>query len=182
MPTVSCIVLICGKVCGVEGLLSMIYQLRDQTYKEIEILPVACCTDNLQAVEHLTGIKTDVVHHSGSYEKCNRGLELATGEYIGFFAGDDLYEHTYLEKMMANRRDLLYCDFHSHYRQDGSVCPGALEMGHLTTGSFLIRTELAKRYRFPITGMGDIEYIQEILHNNPNITTEHIPEALYIHR
>jgi glycosyltransferase involved in cell wall biosynthesis len=185
-PVISCVVVVCGKVCGTQGLTSMIYQLKNQTYKNIEIVPVSCCADSLDFVATLTDVRSKNFEHSGSYEKCNYGIEAATGDYIGFFAGDDFYMPNYLEKMVAaidsQDADLVCCDFYSHYRQDGSVAPAALEMGHITTGSFLLRSSIAKKYRIPITLVGDIEFLGDIYTHEPNLKVGYVHEGIYLHR
>ena len=186
-PKISCVVIICGKVCGTHGLTSMIYQLRNQTYKNIEIIPITCCTERLGFVKEMTKIDEIQEHeHCGTYEKCNEGIEVATGDYIGFFSGDDCYMPNYLEKMVElinqNDADLVFCDFYTHYREDGSPSPASTEMGHHTTGSFLLRSSIAKKYRIPITVKGDTEFIFEIIDNEPKIEIDFLHEPLYLHR
>lgn len=182
---ISCVVLICGTVSGVEGLMSIVSQLKRQNYNNIEILPFVCCTPYLDAIERVTQCPVTVVSHNGTYEKCNLGIQAATGDYVGFFPGDDIYSPEYLENMVGalklSNADIVYCDFYSHYRQDGTVAPGGLEMGHITTGSFLVKTEKAKKHSVPITLTGDIEFVQEIM-KEEGFKAAYMPEALYIHR
>jgi hypothetical protein len=183
---ISCIVLICGTVSGVEGLISITTQLKQQkTYFSLEILPYVCCTPYLPQIEAITGIPVTEVPHNGTYDKCNLGIQAATGDYIGFFPGDDIYDPTYIGKLlvaaMIENADIVYCDFYSHYRQDGTPSPGGLEMGHITTGSFLVKAEKAKKHTVPITQTGDIEFVQEIMKED-GFKSAYVPEALYIHR
>jgi hypothetical protein len=184
---VSCIVTVCGRYPAAYGLISIVLQLKNQTYKETEIIPIVCCIEHLDFIQPILGVAVHEIPHDDAphpqYAKNTKGLELATGGYIGFFAGDDYYAPDYLEKMIEKAQeadsDIVYCNFRSHYAQ-GQEVDGFIEMGHVTNGSFLIRIIVAKKVgAFPRTGMGDIEFLLMAVANGA--TSVKVPETLYVH-
>lgn len=68
------------------------------------------------------------------------GIELATGEWIGFFNHDDAYDPTYLERMLsaADGHDVVYCAWNEQPGCDFSIYRS-------TAGNFVVRAGLAKR-------------------------------------
>lgn len=183
-PLVSCIVLICGSPVSVgsAGYMSMIWQLRNQTYKNLEIIPIACCVENLGYINDLVRLQAIEVTHNDTFDKCNLGLEKATGKYIGFFPSDDIYNSRFIE-LMVNTAEvtdsaITYCNFLSHYAQNKEV-DGIIEMGHITTGSFLTRLADTAGIKIPMTKQGDIDWVLLLMEKQPK--TAKVNEMLYIH-
>lgn len=74
------------------------------------------------------------------HEKRAEGLELATGDFIGFFNDDDSYSIDYLEMMLAavgEGYDVAYCAWNSipdcEFRTHSS-----------TSGNWIVRTSIAR--------------------------------------
>lgn len=73
------------------------------------------------------------------HEKRAKGLELANGEWVGFFNDDDSYSEQYLEKMLEDPdADVVYCSWNTIPSCD-------FRLGSSTSGNYIVRTELARR-------------------------------------
>jgi hypothetical protein len=86
------------------------------------------------------------------YDKRNRLLPLATGEFVGFFAHDDSYEPEFLELMLgaAEGKDVAFCwwDEVNQVILGGQrrVCEAeTFEQFYATLGGFIVRTTLLRR-------------------------------------
>jgi len=188
----SCVVPVCGNYSGTHGLISIILQLKNQTYKDIEIIPIICCIENISFVQELLGVPLNEFPHDvfgGNkkdpfYEKCNVGMRMAWGIYVGFFSGDDYYSRHYLEKMLRRMEKdgvhLMYCNFRSHYGQNAETV-GSVEQGHITSGSFIVRLDTVKKLGgFPPVGMGDFEFVKKVEESGFKIAK--LDEMPYVHR
>ena len=74
------------------------------------------------------------------HEKRAMGLAEARGDYVGFFNDDDMYDLTYIEKMMAAAEagaDVVYCDWSGI--RDCTFC-----LGSSTSGNYIVRAELGR--------------------------------------
>ena len=189
---VSCIVIVCGKSSGEHGLVSIVLQLRNQSYKNIEIIPIVCCIKNIAFLKKMLGNRIYKFTHKyfasasrdAFYEKANYGLKMAIGEYIGFFSGDDYYSRDYLEKMVSciehHKADFVYCNFRSHFNHNRE-CDASIAQGHITSGCFIVRVDATKNIGgFQLAGMGDFDFAYRIRENGYKIVK--IDEMLYVHR
>lgn len=73
------------------------------------------------------------------HEKRSQGLDLATGEWIGWFNHDDDYDSTYVEKLLdlADEHDVVYCAWN---RIPDCVFGGCSS----TSGNFIVRVDKAR--------------------------------------
>ena len=85
-----------------------ILSIVNQNYPDIEIVLVDDCTpDNSAAViKRLQAKYTNIVYHkleknSGAAVARNKALDIATGRYVAFCDGDDLWTENKLERQMA---------------------------------------------------------------------------------
>lgn len=186
---ISCIVPVCGKFSGNDGLKNILSQLQDQTYKDIEIIAIVCCVENFQDIPGVTSYYYhhkvfDRNNHDAFYAKLNFGLELVKGQYAGFFSANDKYAKKYLEKMIncleLNEADFVLCNFKSHhgeYREQESN----IQSGHIAAGCYIVKTDIAKGVGgFSEIGMGDFEFAKKVEEQEFKITK--LNEMLYIHK
>lgn len=80
------------------------------------------------------------------HAKRARGLELATGDYVGWFNDDDRYDPSYVGLMMGaaeeDQADVVYCAW--------NAIPDCTFKGESSTsGNFIVRRELALRVGYP---------------------------------
>lgn len=71
------------------------------------------------------------------HDKRSVGLGMALGDWVGFFNDDDSYHDQYLEKMIRDDADIVYCDW--------NIPNCGFFPGSSTSGNFVIRTELARK-------------------------------------
>lgn len=100
----------------------------NQTLKSIEIIVINDgSTDNTPYIVNKFAAKyknIKVVHQNnkGIYKARNKGLSLATGEYVGFVDADDYVDKTMFEKLFLqakhNKVSLAVCDYNMVYRSD----------------------------------------------------------------
>ncbi len=94
----------------------------------------------------------------GIYDAMNKGIDLATGEWINFMnAGDMFYANDVIDKVFApseRRADVLYGDHHLIYGTNHAKTCKAGEVKDLWKGmifchqSSFVKTSLMKEYRF----------------------------------
>lgn len=188
---VSCIVSVCGQSTGGHGLISIILQLKNQTYESKEIIPVVCCVENVSFIQSIVDIDLHTfshefftkTHEDAFYLKNNLGMNIAKGEYAGFFSGDDYYDKNYLSKMISNlvlqNATLIYCNFKSHYGQYAYV-EGDIMEGHITSGNFIVKSKIFKKLGgFQTIPMGDFDLANRV--KEAGFKTVRLDEMLYIH-
>lgn len=80
----------------------------NQNYPDIEVVLVDDCTPDGTAtiIKRLQGKYTNIVYHkleknSGAAVARNKALNMATGRYVAFLDGDDMWAESKLEKQMA---------------------------------------------------------------------------------
>ena len=100
-----------------------------QTYENIEYIVVdgnskdntlqvanEFISGNLVRMRRTTPLQTQIISEpdTGIYDAMNKGLALATGDYVWFVnAGDEIYEPTTIEKLIPcfeSNADVIYCD------------------------------------------------------------------------
>lgn len=125
------------------GLRTMLGNLLYQTRKPDEIVVVCSDTDDLARLsEDFPGVVFLNAPDRGDWghEKRAVGLDVASGEWIGWFNDDDSYDVAYLERLLAHEEDgdAVYCAWneqpHCEFRKYQS-----------TAGNFVCRTDLARQ-------------------------------------
>ncbi len=120
-PKVSILVPIYNVECYLRECLE---SLINQTLNDIEIICINDgSTDNSAQIMHEYSLKDNRIkiidkENSGYGASMNRGLEIATGEYIGIVESDDfadlnMYEHLY-NIANKNRADIVKSDFYNY--------------------------------------------------------------------
>lgn len=129
------------------GARRMLEQFETQTRPPDEIILVATETpqdalDRLVADFHnLTIVETIAEVGDWGHAKRARGLDLATGDWLGFFNDDDAYADDYLEKMLVAATsdvDVVFCEWNENPGCDFAIYKA-------TAGNFIVRRELAQR-------------------------------------
>ncbi|HRE40269.1 MAG TPA: glycosyltransferase family 2 protein [Ignavibacteria bacterium] len=94
-----------------------INSIKNQTYKNIEyiIIDGKSKDDTLKIVEENKNVISNFISEkdNGIYDAMNKGLNMATGDYVWFInAGDEIYDDYTLEKTMnlSNDADAFYGD------------------------------------------------------------------------
>lgn len=111
------------------------------------------------------------------HEKRAEGLELVTGDFLGFFNDDDAYRLDYIKRMMElveEGYDVAYCAWNSipncEFRTNSS-----------TSGNYIVRTSLARATGYPGRGYAaDGEFI-EALKAAGAVIAPKIEDVLYFH-
>lgn len=119
-------------------------QLHGQTAPPAEIRVYASdvpqhVLDSLDAVVTVVENRNDWGH-----EKRAQGLAEATGEWVGFFNDDDLYDPDYLRQMVeaAAGYDLVMCSWNE---RGGPVIHPKPVLNHVTAGNFLVNRRAAQQ-------------------------------------
>lgn len=159
-----------------EGLESILNNLQKQTTKPTQVVVLASDQD-------LNGVKADEIlsvpnRNDWGHEKRSQGINLATGEYLGFFNADDEYDITYIESLIDPEYDIIACDFVSHIV--GSVETQPVH-GQITSGNFVVRTSLARKVGWNHREYNaDWHFIKECL--DEGATFKRVAKTLYFHK
>ena len=126
-----------------------IESVRSQTYKDTEYIVVdGASTDGTTEIvnSHLNKIDKFVsAHDNGLYDAMNKGIQMATGDIIGFLNSDDFYANDTVlsevaKEFSANSNldacyaDLIYTDKSTskksiRYWKSGNFIPGSFSKG-----------------------------------------------------
>lgn len=115
------------------------------------------------------------------HEKRAAGVDMATGDLLGFFNSDDWYEPTYIEEMVdaIGEHDIVFCDFKSHLF-GGNVVQTSAKHGKCTSGNFLVRTDLAQAVGYNHREYNaDWKFIEDLL--KEGATWTRLEKVLYKH-
>ncbi len=159
-----------------EDVKKMIDLLNAQTRPPDEIIATVCCmsVDDLKVDIALRDIHREDIGQS----KCDFGINLATKEYVGFFSSDDGYASNYIERMLQESADLIYCGFRSHLA--GTIMTATPVVGRITRGCYFVRTSVAKRVGYKHwTYEGDGLFVQDLV--SQGVSQASIPEILHYH-
>lgn len=89
------------------------------------------------------------------HAKRAEGLEMASGDFVGWFNDDDHYNISYIEKMMqaVEGHDAAFCGWNKVPRP-------SFRLGSSTSGNFIVRTSLARQVGYPSVrdGEGRLKY------------------------
>lgn len=163
-----------------EGLRSILGVLKYQTRHPDEVIVLCSDTPDVSRFrEHFPDVTFHVEPNleDWGHEKRAKGLQLAGGEYVGFFNDDDEYTLDYVERMLGHadeeHADVVYCDWNV-----GHDCHFAL--GSSTSGNFIVRAAMAKgvgwRHRhYEADGM----FIEDVARAGAVISKLRVP--LYTH-
>ncbi len=197
LPRLSIITVVYNGIHTIERTITSIQQ---QSYKEIEhILIDGGSTDGtLELIKkHSGGIATWISEPDrGIYDAMNKGLEMATGEYVWFInAGDEIYSADTLEKirdLLRIRSDVyygeaMYTDISGEeigVRSEVTphTLPDQLGWQDMNRGmvvchqSFLVKRDIAPRYDLRFPHSGDIDWIIRCL--KKSTTTIHTGTVL----
>lgn len=155
-----------------EGLAHILKQLSEQTRQPDQTV-VLWSGDEPEYQDGLTYMERPDFNDWG-HDKRAVGIELAVGDYLGFFNADDSYEPDYLEEMLDPDFDVSYCDWKE------VAAPVEFKLESSNSGNFIIRTEVARRIGW--TGrhyQADGEFIDAVSASGASI--RHVPKVLYHH-
>ena len=116
MPTVSIIMATYNQADFIE---KSVQSVLDQTFKDYELIVINDGSTDNTGVLFQEKIKSDKIRYcyqenKGAASARNKGLRLATGEYVVFLDSDDLLYPEYLERQMETMRktgrDMVACD------------------------------------------------------------------------
>lgn len=171
-----------------------IKSVRNQTYTEIEYIVIdgASKDNTLQLIKE----NQDIINlwrsepDSGLYFAMNKGLDLASGDYVIFInAGDMFYSHDTLEKIFENHQD----DVDIYYGDTMILAENLKELGsrrlsppkHLTKNSFrwgmtvchqsiFIKRSIAPKYKTEYRITADYDWVLTSIENAKKIVNTKI--------
>lgn len=139
------------------------------------------CTLDIDILPHIMAVpdKKDWGH-----EKRAIGLALCETDYLVFMNGDDMYEPTFIQKMMEKAEEtnatLIYGDFTSHVYSN-QVVKSVPASAKITSGSYIVKTEVAKKAGYTNRDYpADWAFIRDVLAVDNH--TEKIQGVYYHHR
>ena len=177
-----------------------VQSIHAQTHGEVEHIVVDGGSDDgtLEILEqHRAGISTLISEPDpGLYFAMNKGIEAATGDYVGFLNSDDVYHHDHVLERVANalggsrpdaaHADLVYVERDNptrvvRYWNSKPYVPGMFEAGwHPAHPTLFVKTQLLKdiggfntRYRYH----ADFDLMVRLFVDR-KISSVYIPEIL----
>lgn len=160
------------------GLASILYNLKTQTLKPFEIIVLVSGMD-VPDIGMTIYCEPDLA--DWGHEKRAKGLSLAKGKLVGFFNDDDEYDKEYLERMTdaIGNADIVACNWRSHLSGYTLQIPKP-HVGRITSGNYLVRTELAQRVGYNHRHYeADGVFIEDLVAAGAKFT--HLDELLYLH-
>jgi hypothetical protein len=161
-----------------KNLLEAIVGLQNQTVLPKEMIILCSGYESMP----FPGALMEENYNDWGHEKRAKGLSIANSEFLFFVNSDDYYEKTFIEKMLqvSNEADLVYCNFTSHLF-GGSSVDSHPAVGAITSGSFIVRTDFARRVGYNHRGYdADGRFIVDIM--NAGARAVKMPLVLYHHR
>lgn len=123
-----------------------------QNYPDIEVVLVDDCTLDGSAViiKRLQKIYSNIVYHkleknSGAAVARNKALDVATGRYVAFLDGDDMWAENKLEKQMPfikKHHAAISCTAMSTVDEDGKSLGSVRNVQEKITYNFLLRNTM----------------------------------------
>jgi glycosyltransferase involved in cell wall biosynthesis len=177
-----------------EGLRRTMESVRIQSFTDYEYIVVDGVSkdgslDVVKEYVHIVAHKV-VEKDNGVYDAMNKGLALATGEYIVFLnSGDEFKNASTLEEVSkgSHNKEFIYCDVEVFNENNHRVSkhPSQLSTRFLLTGMICHQAIFAKRTLFQRTGKfsdaykiyGDYDWLLRAI-KKENATTQHIPKVL----
>lgn len=78
--------------------------IKSQTFTDYELIVVCdSCTDDTEQIAKEYGARTEAVSFHGDGPTRNRGIELATGDWVLFMDDDDWWMHEYVLQQLADQ-------------------------------------------------------------------------------
>ncbi|QKD71049.1 glycosyltransferase family 2 protein [Proteus terrae] len=118
----------------------------NQSYNNIEIIIIndGSSDNTLNVIEKLSRIHKEIIflshENQGISKTRNRGIELASGEYICFLDSDDTYESEFLldlfNKVIQDNNDFSYCLFNKIF-SESDIRPSKMYKDNNTIINFL---------------------------------------------
>ena len=187
-PVISIITVVFNDVHHIE---STIRSVLEQTYEKIEYIIVdGSSTDGTLAIIEQYRPEIDLIISEpdhGIYDAMNKGLDRATGDYVLFLnSADKLFEPDTIEKMFsATGADIYYGETAYYDEKDRYLgirseittrtMPEKLTYRDFLTGmrvahqSFIVRRELAPKYKAGFFCSADIDWCIQCLKNSTQI-------------
>jgi glycosyltransferase len=169
-----------------------------QTHADIEHIVVdGGSTDGTQAVVNARGSAVSRFvseRDAGIYDAMNKGLAMATGDWVGFLNADDAFAHTHIVAAIAKAAasdadviygDLLYVGEESgrtvRYWRAGRFQPRRLRLGWMPPHPTLyVRRSLMKTvggFDTTLRIAADYEYMLRLL-TRPSVRVRYLPQVL----
>ena len=80
--------------------------IKSQTFTDYELIVICdSCTDNTEEIAKEYGAITEAVSYHADGLTRNRGIELATGDWLLFMDDDDWWLHEYVLQMLSDKID-----------------------------------------------------------------------------
>lgn len=145
--------------------------IKAQTFTDYELIVVCdSCTDNTEEIAKEYGARTESVTFHADGPTRNRGIELATGDWILFMDDDDWWLHEYVLQQLSDKIDSMpeaevIC-FSFIFRHIGYARPIRSSTGTLWIACWCkcYRRERIEHARFSdITdGSADVQFFQQV--------------------
>lgn len=173
-PTVTAVVLGHGNR---EQLDQTLKDIEAQTVKPTEVIVCACCMD-ISDVESDIRLTDDHKNDVGQ-RFCDWGLRLSNSDYTFFASCDDYYDPKWIESLLGAIEDtdqypeLILGAFHSHLV--GAITNSSPNMGSVTRGSFLVRTDVGRNIGY--TGRdynSDGDFVVRVAQSGSWVNTQEI--------
>lgn len=191
-PTISILLAVHN---GARDLREAIESVIAQTYRDWELLVISngSTDDTVRIAEELAAadarIRVFVLPDKGKNRAYNHGFSQSRGEYLCFFAADDVLVPTSLERRLAavqgrGARAFSTCclqTFSENPTYHGVVFPKRITLPNYSGGSIFFSRDLAAML-FPIPVSQPNEDTWTSLHLRAFGENVHVPEPLYLYR
>ena len=178
-----------------------IKSLLSQDYKDIEYIIVDGASNDgtLNIINRYENRVSKIVSQkdSGIYDGLNRGIELATGDIIGFLHSDDIYANKHIISKVVNTfeknntssiyADLVYVEKNNIHKIVRYWKSGEYSLNKLSAGwmpphpTFFVKRECYEKYgKFDLSFKisADYDFMLRVL-GKYKISTAYLPEVVY---
>lgn len=161
--------------------------IKSQTFKDYELIVICdSCTDKTEVIAREYGARTEAVSYHCDGLTRNRGMELATGDWLLFMDDDDWWLHEYVLQQLSDkideRPDADIIAFSFIWREIGYMAPTSRGGGNwIACWCKCYRRGCIGNARFSniVDGSADVQFFEQMFFKGLRVVNWDMPMYYY---